>query len=158
MHDEEKLYRRLEHNTVADRLQAGFWAGKVANVDGFINFSLSVQNRRKARAGYALELHLEEILRSFGLKFDRQAVTEHDAKPDFLFPGAKEYHDSTIPEAGFSMLGVKSTYKDRWRQVLSEAARIPDKHLLTLEPGISENQTYEMQANNVQLVLSSKCG
>ncbi len=51
------------------------------------------------------------------------------------------------------MLGVKSTCKDRWRQVLSEAARIPDKCLLTVEPGISENQTNEMQANRLQLVL-----
>ena len=54
------------------------------------------------------------------------------------------------------MLGVKTTCKDRWRQVLSEAARIPDKHLLTLEPGISENQTNEMQANRLQLVLPSE--
>ena len=51
------------------------------------------------------------------------------------------------------MLGVKLTCKDRWRQVLSEAARVPDKHLLTLEPGISENQTNEMRANRLQLVL-----
>ena len=51
------------------------------------------------------------------------------------------------------LLGVKSTCKDRWRQVLSEAARIEEKHLFTLEPGISENQTNEMQANSLQLVL-----
>ena len=36
---------------------------------------------------------------------------------------------------------VKSTCKDRWRQVLSEADRIPNKHLFTLEAAISENQT-----------------
>lgn len=46
-----------------------------------------------------------------------------------------------------TMLGVKSTCKDRWRQVLSEAKRIDNKHLATLEPGISENQTAEMQAH-----------
>ena len=51
------------------------------------------------------------------------------------------------------MLGVKTTCKDRWRQVLSEARRIGEKHLFTLEPGISENQTNEMQANNLRLVL-----
>lgn len=51
------------------------------------------------------------------------------------------------------MLGVKSTCKDRWRQVLSEANRIDNKHLLTLEPGISQNQTNEMQANNLRLVI-----
>ncbi len=52
-----------------------------------------------------------------------------------------------------TMLGVKSTCKDRWRQVLSEAKRIENKHLATLEPGISENQTAEMQAHSLQLVV-----
>lgn len=51
------------------------------------------------------------------------------------------------------MLGVKSTCKDRWRQVLTEADRIEHKHLLTLEAAISTNQTDEMQAKNLQLVL-----
>ena len=51
------------------------------------------------------------------------------------------------------MLGVKATCKDRWRQVLNEAARVPRKHLLTLEPGISQNQTREMGEENVQLVI-----
>ena len=51
------------------------------------------------------------------------------------------------------MLGVKSTCKDRWRQVLAEADRINHKHLLTLETSISGHQTDEMQAKNLQLVL-----
>ena len=51
------------------------------------------------------------------------------------------------------MLGVKSTCKDRWRQVLAEAARIQRKHLFTLETSISLNQTNEMQANLLQLVV-----
>ena len=51
------------------------------------------------------------------------------------------------------MPGVKSTCKDRWRQVLAEADRITNKHLLTLETAISTNQTDEMQAKNLQLVL-----
>jgi len=48
---------------------------------------------------------------------------------------------------------VKSTCKDRWRQVLSEAGRIGDKHLLTLEAAISVNQTNEMQVQSLRLVL-----
>lgn len=51
------------------------------------------------------------------------------------------------------MLGSKSTLKDRWRQVLAEADRIEQKHLLTLEPAISEPQTSEMRAKNLQLVV-----
>ena len=51
------------------------------------------------------------------------------------------------------MLGVKSTCKDRWRQVLTEADRVTPKHLLTLEPAISTAQTTEMSLNNLQLVV-----
>jgi hypothetical protein len=51
------------------------------------------------------------------------------------------------------MLGSKSTLKDRWRQVLDEADRITHKHLLTLEPGVSESQTDAMRNRNLQLVV-----
>jgi hypothetical protein len=51
------------------------------------------------------------------------------------------------------MLGAKSTLKDRWRQVLAEAQRISEKHLLTLEPGISKNQTEQMKGERLQLVV-----
>jgi len=51
------------------------------------------------------------------------------------------------------MLGVKSTCEDRWRQVLSEADRVDRKHLLTLEAAITTNQTDEMRAKQLQLVL-----
>ena len=51
------------------------------------------------------------------------------------------------------MLGVKTTCKDRWRQILAEADRIEEKHLFTLQSGISQNQTDEMDAHKVQLVI-----
>ena len=51
------------------------------------------------------------------------------------------------------MLGAKTTAKDRWRQVLEEADRIQNKHLITLEGAISENQTNEMISRNLQLVV-----
>lgn len=66
------------------------------------------------------------------------------------------YRDPNFPAARLTMLGSKSTLKDRWRQVLSEAQRIAEKHLLTLEPGISENQTDEMKTKNLRLILPRK--
>jgi hypothetical protein len=35
----------------------------------------------------------------------------------FHLPGEREYHDATFSAALLVMLGVKSTTKDRWRQV-----------------------------------------
>ncbi|MFC1517479.1 type II restriction endonuclease [Candidatus Margulisiibacteriota bacterium] len=149
MDQEEKLFRTFERHIVAKRLKEGFGE----DVDSFVSFSLSVHNRRKSRAGYALQHHLEELFKIQKVNFDRDAVTENKATPDFIFPSIKDYHNRKFPIKKLTMLGAKTTCKDRWRQVLSEAARIKNKHLITLEPGISENQTNEMRANKLQLVI-----
>jgi hypothetical protein len=150
---EELLFRRLERHIVSERLKEGFVASDAADVDGFIAFSLSVQNRRKSRAGYSLEHHLTALFTARGIRFQRGVETENRNKPDFLFPGQDEYRNATFDTAKLTMLGAKSTCKDRWRQVLSEALRIQHKHLVTLEPGITENQTDEMKAKYLQLVV-----
>lgn len=155
MEREEILFRTLERYLIADRLSKGF-AGEVdvgVDVDGFLSFSLSVQNRRKSRVGLALENHLELLFAENGLRYARTAVTENKAKPDFLFPGMAEYHNPAYDSLKLTMLGVKSTCKDRWRQVLAEADRINNKHLLTLETAISTHQTDEMASKCLQLVL-----
>lgn len=155
MEREEILFRTLERYLIADRLSKGF-AGEVGadvDVDGFLSFSLSVQNRRKSRVGLALENHLELLFAENGLRYARTAVTENKAKPDFLFPGVEEYHNPVYDSLKLTMLGVKSTCKDRWRQVLAEADRIDNKHLLTLETAISTHQTDEMASKCLQLVL-----
>ena len=126
-----------------------------ADVDGFVSFSLSVQNRRKSRAGHSLEHHLASIFEAHQLDFDRGARTEGNKRPDFLFPGTKAYQDPGFPASSLTLLGAKSSCKDRWRQVLSEGERVLEKHLITLEPGISTNQTDEMQAAGLQLVVPS---
>jgi len=147
--EKRSSFEPLNAYLIAERLSKGF----NDDVDSFISFSLSVQNRRKSRVGYALENHLEQVFMDNRIRYDRTAMTENKAKPDFLFPGAKEYFDPGFPVADLTMLGVKSTCKDRWRQVLSEADRIEDKHPLTLEAAISDNQTDEMKSKRLQLVV-----
>ncbi|MBP7493726.1 MAG: restriction endonuclease, partial [Rhodoferax sp.] len=148
MKHEERLFRALEKAIVEVRLKEGFTA-----VDEFVSFSLSVQNRRKSRVGHALENHLEAVFKAHLIPYQRGAKTEGNSKPDFLFPGAKEYRDHVLGAPPLQMLAAKSTCKDRWRQVLTEAAKIPRKHLFTLETAISENQTDEMNAHLIQLVV-----
>jgi hypothetical protein len=152
---EERLFRTLEKHIVSERLMSGFSGENGPDVDGFIAFSLSVQNRRKSRAGQALENHLEPIFQSRNVLYDRGKKTEVNKKPDFIFPGVAEYQDHDFPVKKLTILAVKSSCKDRWRQALSEAARVRNKHLLTLEPGISENQTDEMRGESLQLVVPS---
>jgi hypothetical protein len=149
MEREEILFRTLEKHIIAERLTQGFHD----DVDGFLTFSLSVQNRRKSRVGFALENHMELVFSDARLLFQRTPVTENRSRPDFLFPGSEQYQDPDFDPVFLTMLGVKSTCKDRWRQVLSEARRIERKHLLTLETAISQHQTDEMKEAQLQLVL-----
>lgn len=153
MDHEEALFRHLERHVVKDRLAKGFVDGGEIDVDGFLSFSLSVQNRRKSRAGWAFGHHFEAILRARSIRYKREATTEKRNGPDFLFPGEAEYHDPAFDTGSLTMLGAKTSCKDRWRQVLAEANRIERKHLLTLQPGISETQTNEMQTEKLQLVV-----
>ena len=150
---EQSLFRRLESRIVSERLSTGFMDGEDADVEGFLEYSLSVQNRRKARAGQSLENHLEEIFSVRGVRHSRGKITEKKYRPDFIFPSIDDYHDHGFPADCLTMLGAKSTLKDRWRQVLSEAAKIPSKHLLTLEPALSVNQTDQISGENIQLVI-----
>jgi hypothetical protein len=147
---EEELFRALENVIIRERLDTGF-----GTVDEFIEYSLSVQNRRKSRMGFALQNHLAELFTVHHLRFTPQARTEANNRPDFIFPGQNEYHDEGFDDSLLLMLGVKSTSKDRWRQVLTEADRIPAKHLCTLEAGISVKQTEEMKRQNLTLVIPS---
>ena len=145
---EEKLFRLFERHIVGEEIHRGF-----DDVDSFVAFSLSVHNRRKSRAGLALENHVQHAFEAHAVRFCRGCETENKKRPDYLLPGRQFYLDPSHPADRLAMLGVKSSCKDRWRQVLSEADRIPVKHLLTLEPGISENQTEEMRSSNLQLVV-----
>ena len=150
---DEKLFFLMEENIVKERLQQGFVENGEVNVKMFINFSLSVQNRRKSRSGYSLENHICALLDANGIEYSHTPVTENRSKPDFLFPNIECYRNTDFKAENLTMLGAKSTCKDRWRQVLAEADRIDRKHLLTLEPAISTYQTDEMQDKHLQLVV-----
>ncbi|EKT4101609.1 MULTISPECIES: type II restriction endonuclease [Gammaproteobacteria] len=154
MEKEEQLFRALERHIVSQRLTAGFVTSRgEADVDAFVSYSLSVQNRRKSRVGLTLENHLEQIFTQNSIHYSRTGRTENRSKPDFLFPSQSSYQDAGFDPSRLLMLGVKSTCKDRWRQVLAEADRIPEKHLLTLEAPISKHQTDEMRVKSLTLVI-----
>ena len=124
-----------------------------SSIKDFASAANSFLNRRKSRFGKSLEHHLAHIFLTAKLKFDEQVRTEGRKRPDFIFPGGKEYHDFLFPSDGLTFLGAKTTCKDRWRQVINEADRIETKYLFTLQPAISGNQLQEMSQEHVRLVI-----
>ena len=121
--------------------------------DQILKVAMSLFQRRRSAAGHALEYHLEALFEARDIRFTSQGITEGKEKPDFLFPGIEEYHDENFPSSGLTLLGAKTTAKDRWRQVLQEGDRVRQKHLLTLEPAITVDQTNDMRERDLQLVI-----
>jgi hypothetical protein len=151
---EHKLFRTLEKHRISETIREGFLsANGDVDVDAFIKMSLGANNRRKARAGLSLELHMEALLKANKIKFVKKAKTEGKKEPDFLFPSKASYHDPEFPNELLTMLGSKTSLRDRWRQVINEANRISTKHLLTLQAPISEDQTDEMREEKIRLVI-----
>lgn len=152
MEREEILFYALEKHLLSHSLRSMIAQGE-ENPDLYIKLAQSALQRRKSRAGYAMENHLEKIFDDHKIRYTRNGTTEGRNKPDFIFPGIIEYQDKTFSPTKLFMLGVKTTCKDRWRQILTEATRVRCKHLATLEPAISIHQTDEMQKAGVQLVI-----
>lgn len=145
---EYDLFKCMEEKVYADVISKPF-----QSLDAFVKMANEVLNRRKSRAGKSLEHHLACIFTHNELVFEEQAITEDNKKPDFLFPNAECYHNLLFPADDLVVLGAKTTCKDRWRQVLTEADRIDEKYLFTLQQGISKNQLKEMHDSHLTLVV-----
>jgi hypothetical protein len=145
---EEQVFYSIERFHAMPRINSGF-----NSVEAFVEFAGSLTNRRKSRSGRSLELHARLIFGEEGVPFAWQARTENKKAPDFIFPSQEAYHDPRFPGGSLRMLAAKTTCKDRWRQILNEADRIPGKHLLTLQEGVSEPQFREMRDSGIRLVV-----
>jgi type II restriction enzyme len=143
---EYRLFRLVERRLCNEQIHRMF-----ESVDDFLKTAGSITNRRKARAGRSFENHVEFILKDAGVPHESQPAI--DGKPDFIIPSVEAYNDPSYPVDRLFVVGLKTTCKDRWRQVLNEGQRVPTKHLLTLQKGISGNQLAEMSKANVSLVV-----
>lgn len=145
---EYRIFQTVEESHVLPKIRAGF-----DSVDAFVELANSVTNRRKSRSGKSFEHQLEQIFTEDHLSNTRGGKTEGKKTPDFLFPSVTRYHDAAWPREKIRMLGVKTTCKDRWRQILNEAGQIQNKHLITLQEGVSVEQFREMESSGVTLVV-----
>lgn len=148
---EYELFRSLE-----DKLYAAIYSHPFSDCQSLIAFSNTILNRRKSRAGKSLEHHLASIFTTAKLRFEEQAMTEDKKRPDFLFPDGVAYHNLLFPAEDLVFLGAKTTCKDRWRQILDEAARIETKHLFTMQQGIPASQLLQMRHAKVRLVVPAQ--
>lgn len=147
---EYAVFRSVEHSVESRVIEQGF-----NSIDEFLARAQTILQRRKSRAGRSLELQLRAILDEENIAYAFHPTTESGNQPDFVFPSQEAYDDPDYPVSGLRMLAAKTTVRERWRQILNEAHRIPVKHLFTLQEGMSENQFAQMRNENVRLVVPS---
>jgi hypothetical protein len=142
------LFKLLENDRYKDYITKPF-----GSVEKLIEVANSILNRRKSRAGHSLENHIAHLFDLRKIPYEAQVITEQNKKPDFIFPSGKDYKNKYFPNEKLNFLAVKTTCKDRWRQVINEADRISNKYLFTLQQGISLNQLREMEEHKIKLVV-----
>lgn len=145
---EYQLFRMLERKLCSPQVTRPF-----RDVDEFLSTAQTILQRRKGRAGLSFQNHVERLLVDSGVQFAAQPILTGRSRPDFVLPSREAYENPRFPRDRIVVLALKTTCKDRWRQVVSEAPLVPRKHILTLQPGISVNQLEEMRAANVTLVV-----
>jgi type II restriction enzyme len=146
--EEFRLFKMLERKIFLPEVQSRMYV----SVDDFTEDAKKITQARKARAGRALENHVEYLFTQAGIPFEMRRIVD-ETRPDVIIPGKAAYDDPHYPLHKLLMIGIKTTCKDRWRQVTKEAPRIAVKHILTLQEGISSKQLTEMEQANVTLIV-----
>ena len=129
--------------------------------DAHVSTVLSILQRRKARRGRSLEIHLEALFTARELPYERQVETEPGSTSDFILPGIAAYRaldGANGREGGVLHLGAKSTARERWKQVLSEASRLRRRNLATLDPQLSDASLTAMVEHDVIPVMPARLG
>jgi hypothetical protein len=146
---EYNLFRRVEQRLCEALLLRTF-----RNVDEFIATAKTITNRRKSRAGRSLENHVSHLLMQAGIPHDlRPSIA---GKPDVVIPSRKAYDDRLFDDSRLFLIACKTTFKDRWPQVLKEGRRVAQKHLLTLQKGMALSQLQEFDEANVNVVVPDR--
>lgn len=144
---EYQLFRLVENKVEKKRV-----AGPFDDIERFLEIAKSIDGRRKSRAGRALENQLHYILLEADVPHEMRAKSIQ-GDPDCVVPSAAVYHASDDPDQDVAIIGIKTTCKDRWRQVLEEAPKVKQRLLFTTQQGMSKKTFDAMVASSIRLVV-----
>jgi hypothetical protein len=149
LHEEYNLFKQAERKIYSTSITSVF-----RSVDDFVETALRILNARKSRAGRSFENHVEFLLKESHIPHEMRSKVH--GRPDVIIPNSSAYEDSSFPDENIFVVALKTTCKDRWRQVLQEAPRIQKKHLMTLQEGISIPQLDEMSEAGITLIVPAE--
>jgi len=149
MKAEYRLFRLVERQICLPEVRRLF-----KDIDDFLKTAATLMNRRKSRAGRSMENHVEFLLHEAKIPFDVRPQIQ--GEPDIVIPGRDAYENPGFPAEKLFAVGVKTTCKDRWRQLMQEAPRVEWKHLITIQEGVSAKQMKQMHDQKITLIVPQK--
>lgn len=112
---------------------------------------LSAVQRMKARAGASFEHHVRRMLIDGRLPFDEQKPSGNQ-RPDFILPSLARLHLRTRSRDEALILSLKTTLRERWKQVVKEA-RNCDVFLATVDDKVAAEAIADMRDDGIYLVV-----
>lgn len=114
---------------------------------------MSFRQSRVSRAGKVMEHLLDEIFRVWRVAYEWEPKMSGGKRPDFIFPGKKQYEDQFYDANHLRLLGAKTSMKERWRQILAEGDRVKCKHGVTRDVAITPPTFDQMDKANFTVVM-----
>jgi hypothetical protein len=152
---ETALFQHIEQRLGQKEMDHLAAAGRVSFSDATTLVLKRLQSR-KSRRGQSLQNHFRSILEAHRIPYGAQCRTERDERPDFLIPGCSQYSNQAFPDGALRMVACKSIVRERWRQILEEADRIPDKYLLTVDPDLTDDTVAKMLGTRLSVFLPER--
>lgn len=112
---------------------------------------LSASQQRKTRAGRSFEHHIARVLHDGRIRYQEQAVTG-GRRPDFVLPSVAVLTSMTRSFDEAMILSLKTTLRERWKQVPMEKFRC-ELFLATVDDRVSSEAVDGMQAQGIHLVV-----
>ncbi|HEY1033363.1 MAG TPA: type II restriction endonuclease [Pseudoxanthomonas sp.] len=112
---------------------------------------LSASQQRKTRAGRSFEFHIAAVLSDGNIRFSEQAITG-GRRPDFVLPDLAMLKRKDRPDSDALVLAAKTTLRDRWKGLHSEALRCRI-YLATVDDRVLTPVIDELERDGITLVV-----
>jgi hypothetical protein len=126
----------------------------VERFDDIYNICLRASQARSSRVGGTFETHMHTALSAGNIPHSPQSIFE-GSRPDFVLPAGATYADLNKRSAMSLILTLKTTLKERWRQVVSESTGCP-LYLGTLDESVTSETLDQLERHKIILVVPER--
>lgn len=126
----------------------------IQRFDVFYDICKSAKQARVSRAGGSFETHMTSMLRDGGIPHVPQAVFD-GSRPDFILPSREIYQNVCTRQSEAIVLTLKTTLRERWKQIVSESTGCPI-FLATLDESVPGSTLEKLASRGIILVVPER--